>query len=77
MAFAQGAAILVPVPIEYRLTAVLDGPVAAVVGEEVGGIGGLRGVTGDAVDDLGCAPALAGLFVDPFARDDEDLIDSR
>lgn len=49
---AEGAAILVPVLVEDRVAAVLDAPVAAVEGEHAGGIGGFRGMAGDAVDDL-------------------------
>jgi hypothetical protein len=50
---AQGAAILVPVPVEDVVAAVLDGPVAAVEGQYGGGVGALRGVAGDAVDGFG------------------------
>ena len=62
VAGADGAAVLVPVPVEDVVAAVLDGPVTAVEGQDGGGIGAVRGVVGEAVDGFG--GGLAGGFLD-------------
>ena len=75
MTRADGAAVLVPVPVEEVVAAVLDGPVTAVIGQDGRGIGAVRGVVGEAVDGFG--RTLAGGFLDDVAFDDEGLADAR
>jgi hypothetical protein len=70
----DGAAILVPVPVEAVVAAVFDGPVTAVVGQHAGGAGGLRGVAGESEDGFG--GGLAGLLPGHLTLDGEDLSDA-
>ena len=71
---ANGAAVLVPVPIQGVVTAVMDRPVATVEGQYTGGIGGVARMTGNPVDGLG--RGLAGLLLDGVALDDEGVADT-
>lgn len=72
VAGAQGAAVLVPVPVEDVVVG-LDTPVIAVVGEQARGLGAVGGVVGEAIDGLG--GGLAGLLLDGVSLDGEDLSD--
>ena len=70
VAGADGAAVLVPVPIQDVVMG-LDAPMGSVERQESGRIGALRGVVGQPVDDLG--GRLAGLLVDAQALNGEGL----
>lgn len=70
---ADGAAVLIEVPIDDPMATVLDAPVAAVEGEHALGVGGLGRMAGDAVDALD--GGFAGALVDDMARDAEGLAD--
>jgi hypothetical protein len=71
VAGADGAAVLVPIPVEDVVATVLDGSVAAVEGRYGRSACGCRGMAGDAVDGFG--RGLAGGLLDGGARDDKDL----
>jgi hypothetical protein len=70
----DGAAILVPVPVQNVVTAVFDRPVAAIEAQYAGGVGAVAGMTGQPVDGLG--GGLAGFLVHVVALDGEGLADT-
>jgi len=71
IAGADAAAVFIEIPVQDVVAAVLDGPVAAIDGEELLGVCFLRLSTGDAVGDV--VGDLAGLFLNGFPLDHEGL----
>ena len=71
VAGADGAAILIPVPVEHVVAAVLNAPVGAIEGEHGGRRGAGGAVAGDAADRLG--GGLGGLLHGDLTFDEEDL----
>lgn len=65
--FADGAAIFIPVPVEELVAGIFDGPMTAIVGQQAGGIGGLRGVAGESED--GFDGGLAGFLGQVMRRE--------
>ncbi len=74
MAGTDGAASFVPIPIQDIAAAIFDGPLVAVEAQHGLGIGGLRGMAGDAVH--GFSPGFTGFLVEPMSLDDEGLTDA-
>jgi hypothetical protein len=73
VASADAAAVFVEGPVEDVMATVLDTPVPAIELEEPLGVGLLGRATGETVGEFDAA--LAGLFVEALALDDEGLPD--
>lgn len=56
---AEGASVLVPVPVEEERIGIFDRPMAAVEGRDPGDIGGVARMMGNPIDGLG--QGLVGL----------------
>lgn len=74
MADAEGASVLISVPIQRVVAGVFDRPMSAIEAEYAGGIGGVRGMAGHPVDGL--SRGLAGLILHGVALDEESLADA-
>jgi hypothetical protein len=72
VAGAQGATVLIPVPVENVVVG-FNAPVSAVECQKTGAIGTVGGMVGQGADDLG--GFLAGLLLDALALDEEELSD--
>lgn len=75
VAGAYAASVFVKVPIYDVMTAVFDGPVAAVGGKDALGVGLLRSSAGDAIGDF--TGVFAGFFLCGLSLDEKSLLDVR
>ncbi len=74
VAGADGASVLVPVPVQGVMTAVFDRPVIAIQAQYASAVSGVRGMTGHPEDGLG--RGLAGLLLHGVALDEKGLSDT-